>query len=56
MARALDDTLVHLRFNEPELGILVFKSEGNPAPGPSPPTPFWKPIATIGSSAKSASS
>ncbi len=31
MARALDDALIHLRFNEPELGILVFKSEGDPA-------------------------
>ncbi len=31
MARALDDALVHLRFNEPELGIIVFKSEGDPA-------------------------
>src|SRR5581483_6711441 len=31
MARALDGALVHLRFNEPELGIIVFKSEGDPA-------------------------
>jgi benzoyl-CoA-dihydrodiol lyase len=31
VARALDDTLVHLRFNEPELGMIVFKSEGDPA-------------------------
>src|SRR5262249_10500437 len=31
MARALDDALVRLRFNEPELGIIVFKSEGDPA-------------------------
>ena len=31
MARALDDTLLHLRFNEPELGTIVFKSEGDPA-------------------------
>ncbi len=31
MARELDDAIVHLRFNEPELGILVFRSEGDPA-------------------------
>ncbi|HEX5454285.1 MAG TPA: 2,3-epoxybenzoyl-CoA dihydrolase [Stellaceae bacterium] len=30
MARELDDAIVHLRFNEPELGILVFRSEGVP--------------------------
>jgi benzoyl-CoA-dihydrodiol lyase len=28
MARELDDAILHLRFNEPELGILVFRSEG----------------------------
>jgi benzoyl-CoA-dihydrodiol lyase len=28
LARALDDALLHLRFNEPELGTLVFKSQG----------------------------
>jgi benzoyl-CoA-dihydrodiol lyase len=31
MARELDDAILHLRFNEPELGILVFRSEGDPA-------------------------
>jgi benzoyl-CoA-dihydrodiol lyase len=31
MARELDDTILHLRFNEPELGIIVFRSEGDPA-------------------------
>ncbi|HEX3884223.1 MAG TPA: 2,3-epoxybenzoyl-CoA dihydrolase [Stellaceae bacterium] len=31
MARSLDDALLHLRLNEPELGIVVFKSEGDPA-------------------------
>jgi len=30
MARALDDALLHLRFNEPALGTIVFKSAGNP--------------------------
>jgi len=30
MARELDDAILHLRFNEPELGILVFRSEGEP--------------------------
>src|SRR5438105_2807523 len=30
MARELDDAILHLRFNEPELGILVFRSDGNP--------------------------
>jgi benzoyl-CoA-dihydrodiol lyase len=31
LARELDDAILHLRFNEPELGILVFRSEGDPA-------------------------
>jgi benzoyl-CoA-dihydrodiol lyase len=30
MARELDDAVLHLRLNEPELGILVFRSEGDP--------------------------
>jgi benzoyl-CoA-dihydrodiol lyase len=31
MARELDDAILHLRLNEPGLGILVFRSEGDPA-------------------------
>ena len=31
MARELDDAILHLRLNEPELGILVFRTEGDPA-------------------------
>jgi benzoyl-CoA-dihydrodiol lyase len=31
MARELDDAILHLRANEPGLGILVFRSEGDPA-------------------------
>ncbi|MGE0259594.1 MAG: 2,3-epoxybenzoyl-CoA dihydrolase, partial [Alphaproteobacteria bacterium] len=31
MARELDDAILRLRFNEPELGIVVFRSEGDPA-------------------------
>ena len=31
MARELDDAILHLRLNEPELGIIVFRSEGDPA-------------------------
>jgi benzoyl-CoA-dihydrodiol lyase len=31
MARSLDDALLHLRFNEPELGIIAFRSAGDPA-------------------------
>ncbi|NIR31195.1 MAG: benzoyl-CoA-dihydrodiol lyase [Gammaproteobacteria bacterium] len=30
-ARELEDLILHLRFNEPEVGTLVFKSEGEPA-------------------------
>jgi benzoyl-CoA-dihydrodiol lyase len=30
LARELDDAILHLRCNEPELGILVFRSEGDP--------------------------
>lgn len=29
MARELDDAILHLRFNEPELGLIVFRSEGD---------------------------
>jgi len=29
LARALDDAILHLRANEPELGIIVFRSEGD---------------------------
>ena len=31
LARALDDAILHLRADEPELGIIVFRSEGDPA-------------------------
>jgi benzoyl-CoA-dihydrodiol lyase len=31
MARELDDAILHLRLNEPELGIILFRSEGDPA-------------------------
>jgi benzoyl-CoA-dihydrodiol lyase len=31
LARALDDAILHLRANEPELGSWVFRSEGDPA-------------------------
>ncbi len=31
MARELDDALLHLRLNEPDLGLLVFHSLGDPA-------------------------
>jgi benzoyl-CoA-dihydrodiol lyase len=30
LARELDDSILHLRFNEPELGTIVFRSEGDP--------------------------
>jgi len=30
LLRALDDALLHLRFNEPMLGILIIKTEGDP--------------------------
>jgi benzoyl-CoA-dihydrodiol lyase len=31
IARELDDAILHLRLNEPELGLVVFRSEGDPA-------------------------
>jgi benzoyl-CoA-dihydrodiol lyase len=31
MARELDDALLHLRFNELEIAVIVFKAEGDPA-------------------------
>jgi benzoyl-CoA-dihydrodiol lyase len=30
IARELDDALLHLRLNEPDLGVIVFRSEGDP--------------------------
>ena len=30
LARELDDAILHLRFNEPAIGTIVFKSEGDP--------------------------
>jgi benzoyl-CoA-dihydrodiol lyase len=30
VARELDDAILHLRLNEPELGLIVFRSEGDP--------------------------
>jgi benzoyl-CoA-dihydrodiol lyase len=30
-ARELDDAILHLRLNEPELGVLVFRAQGDPA-------------------------
>jgi benzoyl-CoA-dihydrodiol lyase len=30
LARELDDAILHLRFNEPELGLFVIRSEGDP--------------------------
>ena len=30
-ARELDDAILHLRLNEPEVGVLIFKSQGEPA-------------------------
>ena len=30
MARELDDALLHLRLNEPDLGLLVFRGQGDP--------------------------
>jgi benzoyl-CoA-dihydrodiol lyase len=31
LARELEDAVLHLRLNEPEIGVLVFKSQGEPA-------------------------
>jgi benzoyl-CoA-dihydrodiol lyase len=31
LARELDDAIMHLRLNEAELGVLIFKSQGEPA-------------------------
>jgi benzoyl-CoA-dihydrodiol lyase len=30
LARELDDLILHLRLNDPEIGVLLFKSEGDP--------------------------
>ena len=33
LARELDDAILHLRLNEPEIGVLIFKSPGRARPG-----------------------
>ena len=33
LARELDDAILHLRLNEPEIGVLIFKSQGEPRAG-----------------------
>ena len=38
MARELDDALLHLRLNEPDLGLLVFRSRRRSATVCWPPT------------------
>ena len=30
LARELDDAILHLRLNEPDIGVLIFKSQGDP--------------------------
>ena len=53
MARELDDALLHLRLNEPDLGLLVFRTEGDPRRC-SPPTRCWRHTRPTGWSGKSA--
>jgi benzoyl-CoA-dihydrodiol lyase len=31
LARELDDAILHMRLNEPEIGVLIFRTEGDPA-------------------------
>jgi benzoyl-CoA-dihydrodiol lyase len=31
LARELDDAILHLRLNEPDIGVLIFKTQGEPA-------------------------
>ena len=31
LARELDDAMLHMRLNEPDIGVLIFKSQGEPA-------------------------
>ena len=31
LAREVDDAILHLRLNEPEIGVLIFKSQGESA-------------------------
>ena len=33
LARELDDAMLHLRLNEPAVGLLVFRSDGDPGTG-----------------------
>ena len=34
LARELDDAILHIRLNELDVAAIVFKSSGDPAPGP----------------------
>ena len=51
MARELDDVILHLRFNEPELGLIVLRTDGRRA-GRALMTRFSKLTALTGSSAR----
>ena len=54
MARELDDAILHLRFNEPELGTDRVPLARATRPRSSPPTVCWNSIAAIGSCARCA--
>ena len=54
LARELDDLLLHLRFNEPEIGTLVFTTVGDPGAA-ALSTSCWLPMLITGSFGRSAS-
>ncbi len=56
MARELDDAILHLRFNEPELGIIVFRSRGRSGRGAGGRCAARSTTPTTGWCARSASS
>ncbi len=53
MARELDDALLHLRLNEPAIGLLVFCGPRAIPPRCWPPTRCWRRTRTTGWCAKS---
>ena len=52
VARELDDAILHLRLNEPTLGLIVLRSEGDPA-AVLAATNCWRRTRTTGWCARS---
>ena len=53
LARELDDAILHLRLNEPEIGVLIFKTQGERGPRAGTSIGSSTPTRATGSPARS---